>query len=81
MSPFSSPSICPCKMVVSRSYLPTASPVVARKAVSVRVWLNSLFSQGVVSMNQPTPLASVSIRRVPTLTATEGVIGGDMGFC
>lgn len=49
-----------------RSYLPNASPVVARNAVSVRVWTNSLLSRGVGSMNQPTPLAS-SMRMVPPL--------------
>ncbi|WP_127087350.1 hypothetical protein [Dulcicalothrix desertica] len=46
--------------------LAVSTPVVARRnAVSVRVWATSLFSQGVVSMNQPTPLASLSMRRVP----------------
>lgn len=37
--PLTIPSKCPisCKTVVSRSYLPTASPVVARNAVSSRV--------------------------------------------
>jgi hypothetical protein len=52
---------------VRRSYFPAALPVVARNAESVRVWENSLFSQGVWSINQPMPLASVSMRRVPPL--------------
>ncbi|MCC5669343.1 hypothetical protein LC653_37305 [Nostoc sp. CHAB 5784] len=51
---------------MSRSYLPAAAPVVARKALSVSEVVNSLLSLGVGSMNQPIPLAS-SMRIVPPL--------------
>lgn len=54
-------------MVVSRSYLPAALPIVAQKAVSVRVWENLVLSNGIVLMNQPTPLASLSMRSVAPL--------------
>lgn len=62
------PAMCPisCRMVVRRSYFPAAlEVVVARKAVSVRGWVNSLWSKGVGSMYHPMPLASVSISMVP----------------
>jgi hypothetical protein len=63
------PLRCPSswRIVVRRSYLPEAAPVVARKAVVVRVWSNSVLSSGVVSMNQPRLLPSVSRVRVPEL--------------
>jgi hypothetical protein len=44
---------------------------VALKAESVRDEPNSLFSQGVLSMNQPKPLPSMSRVRVPELGRPE----------
>ena len=64
------PARCPSswRMVVRRSYFPWASEsAVARSAVSVRVCENSLWSKGVVSMNQPSPFALWSMRIFPPL--------------
>ena len=70
------PARCPSswRIVVRRSYFPWASEsAVARSAVSVRVCENSLWSKGVGSMNQPSPLALWSMRIFPPLGIPWGV--------
>ena len=62
------PLVCPIswRMAVNRSYLPEAGLLGAAVKYESVPW-NSLLSCGVGSMNQPTPLASVSMLMVAAL--------------